>query len=146
MMEGKLERSEMTKRTTKKTMAAAMLGRLGGRAGTSKQNEARKRNAQRAGRPGRVCIACNEPVVGGHVDRRLDATCGAHGWRWQRRDDPHVPPVANATDSRERTALLAIGAVLDDPTFFADAPTPTLLASRLRLRSTLRALLTQGGV
>jgi hypothetical protein len=91
MMEGKLERSEMTKRTTQTTTAAMRLGRLGGKAGTSKQNAARKRNAQRAGRPRRVCITCNEPVVGGHVDRRLDASCGAHGWRWQRRDDPHVP-------------------------------------------------------
>lgn len=132
-------------RVSQKVKAARMLGSLGGRAGTTKQNEARKRNAQRAGRPGRVCIKCNEPVVGGHVDRSLDTVCGAHGWRWQRRDDPHDSTVDGSV-SRERAALLDVAAVLDDATFFADAPTPALLASRLHLRSTLRAILTKGGV
>lgn len=74
--------------STKKNRAAQTLGRLGGQARTSAQNAARKRNAQTAGRPGRVCTTCGEPVLGGHQDRRLDDTCGAHGWRWQRRDAP----------------------------------------------------------
>jgi hypothetical protein len=97
MMMRKLERSEMVKRKpgrkSAKELAARTLGSLGGSANTDKQNAARKQNAQRAGRPRRVCITCNEPVVGGHVDRRLDTSCGAHGWRWQRRDDPHVSTV-----------------------------------------------------
>jgi len=70
-----------------KNRAAQTLGRLGGAAGTKAQNAARKQNAQRAGRPKRVCLHCGEPVVAGHVDRRLDVTCGAHGWRWLKRHD-----------------------------------------------------------
>lgn len=73
--------------TKRKNPAAQALGRLGGAAGTPAQHAARKQNAQKAGRPGRVCTTCGHPVVGGHVDRRLDETCGAHGWRWQRRQD-----------------------------------------------------------
>lgn len=76
----------MTPKTlTPKNTAAAALGRLGGRAGTKAQNKARRANAQRAGRPSRVCVHCGEPVAGGHVDRDLDETCGAHGWRWRKR-------------------------------------------------------------
>lgn len=71
---------------TRKNPAAQALGRLGGAARTPAQNAARKQNAQRAGRPKRVCTTCGNPVVGGHVDRRLDETCGAHGWRWQQRN------------------------------------------------------------
>lgn len=95
-------------RVSSKVKAARMLGSLGGRAGTTKQNEARKRNAQRAGRPRRVCIACNEPVVGGHVDRRLDTSCGAHGWRWQRRDDPHDSTVDRSLDRALMAAFNAL--------------------------------------
>jgi hypothetical protein len=75
------------KKTTKKNPAAQALGRLGGAAGTKAQNRARRENAQLAGRPRRVCRHCGEPVVGGHADRSLDETCGAHGWRWQKRSD-----------------------------------------------------------
>ena len=63
--------------------AAVSLGRLGGQAGTPAQDAARARNAQHAGRPGRVCTKCGEPVVGGHQNRMLDLTCGAHGWKWR---------------------------------------------------------------
>lgn len=71
--------------TPKKNAAAQALGALGGAAGTAAQNAARKRNAQKAGRPRRICKRCKQPVVGGHLDRALDDSCGAHGWRWQRR-------------------------------------------------------------
>lgn len=64
--------------------AAQLLGSLGGKANTRAQNIARARNAQRAGRPRRVCSVCHEPVRGGHLDRDLDETCGKHGWRWQK--------------------------------------------------------------
>src|SRR5215831_11639496 len=77
--------SMTTTTKTKKNAAAVALGRLGGAAGTRAQNRARKKNAQLAGRPRRICTTCGEPVAGGHVDRRLDETCGAHGWRWQQR-------------------------------------------------------------
>jgi hypothetical protein len=65
--------------------AAALLGQRGGLANTEKQQLTRKLNAKRAGRPRRVCLHCGEPVIGGHVDRSLDSSCGAHGWRWQSR-------------------------------------------------------------
>jgi hypothetical protein len=86
------ERSDMPRIATAskppaKNRAAQALGRLGGAAGTKAQNAARKQNAQRAGRPKRVCVVCGEPVVAGHVDRDLDVSCGAHGWRWQKRTD-----------------------------------------------------------
>ena len=96
------------KRVTTKVAAARLLGRLGGTANTSKQNAARKRNAQRAGRPRRVCIHCDEPVVGGHVDRRLDTSCGAHGWRWQRRDDPAPDPIDLVDMGRMTVALMTL--------------------------------------
>jgi len=68
----------------KKNPAAVALGRLGGARNTRKQMEARKRNAQKAGRPRRVCAACGEPVLGFHVDRALDDSCGIHEWKWQK--------------------------------------------------------------
>lgn len=68
---------------TEKNAAAQALGRLGGAANTPAQQRARKRNAKLAGRPGRVCLHCGEPVAGGHVERALDESCGQHGWRWQ---------------------------------------------------------------
>jgi hypothetical protein len=84
---------------------AQILGRLGGSANTPKQNAARRKNARRsAGRPGRVCLYCGEPVLGGHVDRALDETCGAHGWQWQQRANTPTP----AAPSRDRKALMAI--------------------------------------
>lgn len=64
----------------------AEISRRGGAARTTAQNDARRRNAQLAGRPKRVCIHCGEGVRGGHVDQSLDTTCGAHGWRWRK---PH---------------------------------------------------------
>jgi hypothetical protein len=75
----------MPKKTLVPENPAAALGRLGGLANTPKQRRARKQNAQKAGRPRRVCTHCGEPVIGGHQDRALDESCGAHGWRWQTR-------------------------------------------------------------
>ena len=71
-----------------KNAAAQALGRLGGAAGTSAQQRAREANSQLGGQPGRVCVFCGEPVIGGHDDRDLDESCGAHGWRWKRKHDP----------------------------------------------------------
>jgi hypothetical protein len=76
--------------TAAKESAAAILGRLGGSKNSPKQQRARKLNAKRAGRPRRVCVHCGEAVKGGHVDRRLDSSCGAHGWRWQKRNEPRI--------------------------------------------------------
>ena len=89
------QRFDMTKKTLTqrrphtrppppKNPAAQALGRLGGAANTPAQNLARKRNAQLAGRPRRVCNACGHSVVGGHADRALDDTCGRHGWHWEK--------------------------------------------------------------
>ena len=78
------QRFGMPQKPKKKNTAAVALGRLGGQAGTTAQNVARKRNAQLGGRPRRVCTHCGEPVVGGHVNRALDLTCGPHGWKWQK--------------------------------------------------------------
>jgi hypothetical protein len=128
------ERSDMAP-TTKKNRAAQSLGRLGGQAGTKKQNAARKQNAQLAGRPRRVCTTCGEPVVGGHVDRRLDDSCGAHGWRWQqKRHPPTVESLREQIEAHHRAivsleqqlATATIGALHarvgdDDPDFEARA-------------------------
>jgi hypothetical protein len=70
--------------------AAAAIGRLGGLVNSVKQQKARKQNAKRAGRPRRVCLHCGEPVRGGHVDRARDSSCGAHGWRWQKRSEQYA--------------------------------------------------------
>lgn len=70
-----------------KDPAAVALGRKGGAQNTRAQQEAREQNGQRGGRPGRVCVFCSEPVGSGHDDRKLDSTCGAHGWRWKRKHD-----------------------------------------------------------
>lgn len=88
------EQSDMAK-----NKAAQALGRLGGGANTAAQQRARKRNAQLAGRPRRVCVRCGEPVVGGHADRSLDDECGQHGWRWQQGANP--PPLTLAEIDRE---------------------------------------------
>src|SRR5262245_17516433 len=74
-----------TKATTKAKTPnphAQALGRLGGARNTDAQVAARKLNAKRAGRPGRVCATCGEPVLGGHKDHALDATCHGHTWKW----------------------------------------------------------------
>lgn len=83
--------------------AAALIGRRGGMANTKAQNRARARNAQKAGRPRRVCKTCRQPVLGGHVDRALDETCGQHGWQWEQAGKRHPAPPS---------ALDAIAAVL----------------------------------
>jgi len=70
-----------------KNPAAQALGRLGGSAGTAAQRAAARRNGKKGGRPGRICTSCGKPVKGGHEDRRLDDSCGAHGWRWSNGDD-----------------------------------------------------------
>lgn len=87
-------RSDMSKKSKTLTPAAARrIGRLGGRARTPAQNAARAVNAQKAGRPRRVCKRCAQPVVGGHVDRELDDTCGEHGWRWEQAGKRHEGPL-----------------------------------------------------
>lgn len=68
----------------KKNPAAQALGRLGGRANTPAQHRARKANAQHGGRPRRICTTCGEPVVAGHKDAALNATCVGRSWRWQK--------------------------------------------------------------
>ena len=91
--EGPLQshRSHMAKAKTapklRKNKAAQALGRLGGTANTAAQLKARRKNARKAGRPRRVCSHCGEPARGGHIDRRLDDSCGRHGWKWQRRSE-----------------------------------------------------------
>jgi Rieske [2Fe-2S] domain len=109
--------------STPKNPAAQALGRLGGSANTAAQRRQRREAAKNAGRPRRVCVHCAQPVVGGHLDRDLDATCGAHGWRWDRAGVRHPAPV-----SRERAALDAIAEALAvaverniDPSFDAIA-------------------------
>jgi len=83
---------------TASSRAARQLGRLGGLANTEAQQRARQKNAQRAGRPRRVCIYCGEPVKGGHADPKRDKTCGAHGWCWHRRfADPRPAAHLDAT-------------------------------------------------
>jgi hypothetical protein len=77
----------MTNKRPKPNAAAVALGRLGGQAGTKAQHRARRANAKRGGRPGRVCTTCGEPVHGGHKDARLDATCSGVTWRWQKPAD-----------------------------------------------------------
>jgi len=105
-----------------KNKAAQALGRLGGAANTPAQQRARRRNAQFAGRPRRVCTSCGEPVAGGHVDRRLDDVCGQHGWRWQQG--------AQAPESPEKDLLRAVLAALPPTT------DPELLR---RLRAAIRS-------
>jgi hypothetical protein len=95
--------------TTTKNPAAQALGRLGGSANTPAQQAQRRAAAKLAGRPRRVCVKCAQPVVGGHADRALDETCGAHGWRWERAGTRHPAPV-----SKDRKALDAIAALLAD--------------------------------
>jgi hypothetical protein len=58
---------------------------------------ARKRNAALGGRPGRVCLHCLAPVLGGHRDKRRDATCGTHGYAWR--------PPAGLTPAEIRQAI-----------------------------------------
>jgi hypothetical protein len=86
----------MSETPTTKNAAAVALGRLGGGRNTAAQQQARRQNAQRGGRPKRVCLHCGEPVSGGHVDRALDDTCGQHGWRWQQGEDG-APTATGAT-------------------------------------------------
>ena len=96
-----------TTTTPTKNPAAQALGRLGGSANTPAQQRQREAAAQKAGRPRRVCVHCAQPVLGGHADRTLDATCGAHGWRWERAGSSHPAPVVP-----ERVALDKIARVL----------------------------------
>ncbi len=80
-----------TKTLSKRTVAeaATALGRLGGSANTDAQNAARKQNAQRAGRPRRICTTCGEPVAGGgvHKNRALDTRCNGRDWTWQKQSE-----------------------------------------------------------
>jgi hypothetical protein len=98
-----------TPTTPTKNPAAQALGALGGAANTPAQRRQRREAAKKAGRPRRVCVKCRQPVVGGHADRSLDESCGAHGWRWERAGTRHPAPV-----SRERAALDALAELLAD--------------------------------
>lgn len=98
-----------------KNKAAQALGRLGGSANTKAQQRARKRNAKLAGRPGRVCATCYQPVLGGHVDRALDDTCGRHGWTWMRAGKRHPAP-----PNPEREALDQLAAAMSGQEWNAD--------------------------
>jgi hypothetical protein len=109
----------------RKNRSAVLLGRRGGRAKTPKQHAARKRNATKAGRPRRVCIHCGGAVVGGHVVRKQDERCGAHGWRWQQRN----APLTRAIVERE---------IADLQTLLASLPTE-------RIDDDLTRLIEQGG-
>jgi len=115
--------------STPKNPAAQALGRLGGSANTAAQRRQRREAAKNAGRPRRVCVHCAQPVVGGHVDRDLDATCGAHGWRWDRAGVRHPAPV-----SRERAALDAIAEFFERPA-----------AERGNVRGSIAAILRRTG-
>lgn len=95
----------MTQKRLSVNAAASALGRRGGKANTKAQNAARKANAQKAGRPKRVCKHCGQPVLGGHVDRSLDTSCGAHGWRWERAGQHHPMP-----ENKDAVALDVIAA------------------------------------
>jgi len=90
------------KSSTNVENAAALLGQRGGLANTEKQQAARKLNAKRAGRPRRVCVHCGEPVIGGHVDRSRDESCGAHGWRWQSRAEHYQQQQATPKKGKKR--------------------------------------------
>jgi len=130
------ERSVMNPKHAKKNPAARALGRLGGLANTPKQNKARALNAQKAGRPGRVCKKCAQPVLGGHVDRTLDDSCGQHGWRWERAGVSVAAPVGP-----ERKALDAIAAAMTGVEWNAD----TCAAVAAILRGTGRPVSGLGG-
>lgn len=96
---------------SKKKMAAQLLGRFGGAANTSKQNAARKQNAQLAGRPRRVCKFCGDRVTGGHANRSKDVTCGAHGWRWQKAHEEAPAPLLNPYDLLDQVARAFVDGV-----------------------------------
>jgi len=87
---------------------AVKLGRRGGKAGSPAQKTARRSNIAGVGRPRRVCLVCGEPVTGGHVDRALDTSCGAHGWRWQRRSFPGVDASYEEKDLRSQIAHMEL--------------------------------------
>jgi hypothetical protein len=99
----------MTKPTSL-NRAAQALGRLGGRANTPAQRRQRQAAAKLAGRPRRVCLRCRQAVVGGHLDRALDESCGAHGWAWERAGVRHPAP-----KGRDRAALDRIAEALRAP-------------------------------
>jgi hypothetical protein len=84
--------------------AAQALGRLGGIANTPAQRRQRREAAKLAGRPRRVCRHCRQAVVGGHVDRALDASCGAHGWEWERAGVRHPAPKGRDAAALDRIA------------------------------------------
>jgi len=75
------------KRSPKKNAAAQALGRLGGSQNTPAQIQAKRRNAELAGRPGRICADCGQPVHGWHKNRALDFRCQGRTWRWQSQNE-----------------------------------------------------------
>jgi len=102
-------------KATPKNKAAQALGRLGGSRNSPAQQRARKRNSKLAGRPGRVCATCLQPVLGGHVDRSLDDTCGMHGWKWMRAGKRHPAP-----PNPERAALDRMAEAMSGQSWSAD--------------------------
>ena len=124
-----------TPRAKSKPRTHLEVSRRGGAANTPAQNAARKRNAQLAGRPRRVCTACGERVRGGHVDRRVDAKCGGRSWRWQRKNDP---PAGGPTEQMASDALDAVAAALHH--VGAEPTLQTLSAIAAIVRATGRAV------
>jgi len=88
-----------TQQPPKKNKAAQALGRLGGSRNTPAQVKARADNAKLAGRPGRVCAHCGEPVYGGHKNSKQNKRCDSHTWEWQK---PRDVIVAAQTPSKRR--------------------------------------------
>jgi hypothetical protein len=132
------ERSD-TDMTPRKNPNAMALGRRGGKAGTPAQNQARRQNAQRGGgRPGRVCTTCGEPVVGGHVDRRLDETCGEHGWRWQQRASATTAPTPPPLPA-DIAVLLTQAIVMFDAAPESSIPVATITDWLTRARAVVDA-------
>lgn len=87
-------------------------GRLGGTRNTDAQRAARRANGAKGGRPRRVCTHCGEPVKGGHVDAARDASCGAHGWQWERagqKVEPSTRPAPVFTLAELRALLGTVG-------------------------------------
>ena len=127
-----LESKRMQSKSAKaRSEAAALMGRKGGAANTEAQQRAREQNAKRAGRPRRVCLHCGEPVVGGHVDRGLDDTCGQHGWRWQQRSADPPPPNTTLTVALSQADVDLLVSIIGH----RKQPAVAAIAARLRMPS-----------
>lgn len=89
---------------------------------------ARKRNAVLGGRPGRVCLHCLAPVLGGHRDKRQDERCGHHGFAWR--------PPSGLAPAEIRTAITDEIAALYASLYRLDSAgaAPAPVAARPRAR------------